>query len=183
MDGSKVCSDSLTSVARPASVSTGRPSWRLWRGTTPNWRRRCSSPPPTSNSGSSSWRLIRRRPRGSTSGSGFVAALGNVQTPDWSRLDPDVCSLQVTELECVSGHTTVIKSQKTELNRTIEELEAALKAKEEVPRSSETKNLKLLMDWNISSHLTSRSWRASKQRWSIPTSSRSKKIHSHRNWR
>lgn len=41
-------------------------------------------------------------------------------------------SLQVTELECVSGQTTVIKSQKTELNQTIEELESALKAKEEV---------------------------------------------------
>lgn len=39
---------------------------------------------------------------------------------------------QVTELECVSGQTTVIKSQKTELNQTIEELELALKAKEEV---------------------------------------------------
>ncbi|XP_073333465.1 homer protein homolog 1-like [Pagrus major] len=38
---------------------------------------------------------------------------------------------RVTELECVSGQTTVIKSQKTELNRTIEELEVALKAKEE----------------------------------------------------
>ncbi|XP_017297189.1 homer protein homolog 1-like isoform X2 [Kryptolebias marmoratus] len=38
---------------------------------------------------------------------------------------------RVTELECVSGQTTVIKSQKTELNRTIEELELALKAKEE----------------------------------------------------
>lgn len=38
----------------------------------------------------------------------------------------------MTELECVSGQTTVIKSQKTELNRTIEELELALKAKEEV---------------------------------------------------
>ncbi|KAA8584334.1 hypothetical protein FQN60_008119, partial [Etheostoma spectabile] len=37
----------------------------------------------------------------------------------------------VTELECVSGQTTVIKSQKTELNQTIEELESALKAKEE----------------------------------------------------
>uniref|UniRef100_A0A3Q2E738 Homer scaffold protein 1 n=1 Tax=Cyprinodon variegatus TaxID=28743 RepID=A0A3Q2E738_CYPVA len=41
---------------------------------------------------------------------------------------------RVTELECVSGQTTVIKSQKTELNRTIEELELALKAKEEVRR-------------------------------------------------
>lgn len=39
---------------------------------------------------------------------------------------------QVTELECVSGQTTVIKSQKTELNQTIEELELELKAKEEV---------------------------------------------------
>ncbi|XP_041826627.1 homer protein homolog 1-like [Melanotaenia boesemani] len=38
---------------------------------------------------------------------------------------------RVTELECVSGQTTAIKSQKTELNRTIEELELALKAKEE----------------------------------------------------
>ncbi|XP_059213346.1 homer protein homolog 1-like isoform X1 [Centropristis striata] len=38
---------------------------------------------------------------------------------------------RVTELECVSGQTTVIKSQKTELNQTIEELESALKAKEE----------------------------------------------------
>lgn len=38
----------------------------------------------------------------------------------------------MTELECVSGQTTGIKSQKTELNRTIEELELALKAKEEV---------------------------------------------------
>lgn len=32
----------------------------------------------------------------------------------------------------MSGQTTVIKSQKTELNQTIEELESALKAKEEV---------------------------------------------------
>ncbi|XP_031658836.1 homer protein homolog 1 isoform X1 [Oncorhynchus kisutch] len=39
---------------------------------------------------------------------------------------------RVTELECVSGQTPVIKSQKTELNQTIEELESALKAKEEV---------------------------------------------------
>lgn len=39
---------------------------------------------------------------------------------------------QVTELECVSSQTTAIKSQKTELNQTIEELEAALRAKEEV---------------------------------------------------
>lgn len=38
---------------------------------------------------------------------------------------------RVTELECVSGQTTVIKSQKTELNHTIEELELALRAKEE----------------------------------------------------
>uniref|UniRef100_A0A8D3DZI6 Homer scaffold protein 1 n=1 Tax=Scophthalmus maximus TaxID=52904 RepID=A0A8D3DZI6_SCOMX len=38
---------------------------------------------------------------------------------------------RVTELECVSSQTTVIKSQKTELNQTIEELELALKAKEE----------------------------------------------------
>ncbi|XP_070780567.1 homer protein homolog 1-like [Enoplosus armatus] len=38
---------------------------------------------------------------------------------------------RVTELECVSGQTTVIKSQKTELNQTIEELESALRSKEE----------------------------------------------------
>ncbi|XP_062867195.1 homer protein homolog 1 isoform X2 [Trichomycterus rosablanca] len=38
---------------------------------------------------------------------------------------------RVTELECVSGQTTVIKTQKTELNQTIEELEVTLKAKEE----------------------------------------------------
>uniref|UniRef100_H3D7H6 WH1 domain-containing protein n=1 Tax=Tetraodon nigroviridis TaxID=99883 RepID=H3D7H6_TETNG len=36
---------------------------------------------------------------------------------------------QVTELECVSSQTTAIKSQKTELNLTIEELEAALKVR------------------------------------------------------
>lgn len=39
---------------------------------------------------------------------------------------------QVTELECVSAQTSVIKTQKTELNQTIEELEAELKAKEQV---------------------------------------------------
>ncbi|XP_073791693.1 homer protein homolog 1 isoform X1 [Danio rerio] len=38
---------------------------------------------------------------------------------------------RVTELECVSGQTTGIKTQKSELNQTIEELEAELKAKEE----------------------------------------------------
>ncbi|KAM9307451.1 homer protein homolog 1 [Pholidichthys leucotaenia] len=38
---------------------------------------------------------------------------------------------RVTELECVSGQTTGIKSHKMELNRTIEELEVALNAKEE----------------------------------------------------
>lgn len=43
-----------------------------------------------------------------------------------------VCVFQVTELECVSGQTTAIKTQKSELNRTVEELEEALKAKEEV---------------------------------------------------
>lgn len=41
-------------------------------------------------------------------------------------------ALQVTELECVSGHSTATRSQKTELSRTAEELEEALKAKEEV---------------------------------------------------
>ncbi|KAG7481402.1 homer protein homolog 1-like isoform X1 [Megalops cyprinoides] len=38
---------------------------------------------------------------------------------------------RVTELECMSGQTNVIKSHKTELNQTIEELESTLKAKEE----------------------------------------------------
>lgn len=38
---------------------------------------------------------------------------------------------RVTELECVSGQTTAIKTQKTELNKTIEELELALRDKEE----------------------------------------------------
>ncbi|MGH0169802.1 UNVERIFIED_CONTAM: hypothetical protein FKN15_057825, partial [Acipenser sinensis] len=37
----------------------------------------------------------------------------------------------VTELECVSAQANAIKSHKTELNQTIEELEATLKAKEE----------------------------------------------------
>lgn len=40
--------------------------------------------------------------------------------------------LQVTELECQSTQTPVIKSQKTELNQTIEELENTLRDKEEV---------------------------------------------------
>ncbi|XP_015221096.1 homer protein homolog 1b isoform X2 [Lepisosteus oculatus] len=38
---------------------------------------------------------------------------------------------RVTELECMSGQANVIKSHKTELNQTIEELESTLKAKEE----------------------------------------------------
>uniref|UniRef100_A0A3Q0T5H0 Homer protein homolog 1 n=1 Tax=Amphilophus citrinellus TaxID=61819 RepID=A0A3Q0T5H0_AMPCI len=38
---------------------------------------------------------------------------------------------KVTELECQSNQTPVIKSQKTELNQTIEELESALRDKEE----------------------------------------------------
>ncbi|XP_077593161.1 homer protein homolog 1 isoform X1 [Stigmatopora nigra] len=38
---------------------------------------------------------------------------------------------RVTELECVSGQSTAVKSEKTQLNRTIEELEASLKAKED----------------------------------------------------
>nr|XP_057920474.1 homer protein homolog 1-like isoform X4 [Doryrhamphus excisus] len=38
---------------------------------------------------------------------------------------------RVTELECVSGQSTTARSDKTELNRTIEELEEALKAKED----------------------------------------------------
>ncbi|XP_069043281.1 homer protein homolog 1b isoform X3 [Lepisosteus oculatus] len=39
---------------------------------------------------------------------------------------------RVTELECMSGQANVIKSHKTELNQTIEELESTLKAKEEL---------------------------------------------------
>ncbi len=38
----------------------------------------------------------------------------------------------MTELECQSNQTPVIKSQKTELNQTIEELETTLRDKEEV---------------------------------------------------
>lgn len=38
---------------------------------------------------------------------------------------------RVTELECMSGQTNVIKTHKTELNHTIEELETTLKTKEE----------------------------------------------------
>lgn len=41
-------------------------------------------------------------------------------------------SFQVTELECQSNQTLVVKSQKTELNQTIEELENTLRDKEEV---------------------------------------------------
>ena len=38
----------------------------------------------------------------------------------------------MTELECQSNQSPVIKSQKTELNQTIEELENTLRDKEEV---------------------------------------------------
>lgn len=38
----------------------------------------------------------------------------------------------MTELECQSNQTPAIKSQKTELNQTIEELENALRDREEV---------------------------------------------------
>ncbi|KAG9355074.1 hypothetical protein JZ751_001787 [Albula glossodonta] len=47
---------------------------------------------------------------------------------------------RVTELECMSGQTNVIKSHKTELNQTIEELESTLKTKEE---ETETRNKEL----------------------------------------
>lgn len=73
----------------PASVSTGRPNWRRWRGTMPNWRRLCWSQRLTSNSGNSSWRPIRKRQRGYTSG--YDSAQDRV--PVWSGLDSDVCSL------------------------------------------------------------------------------------------
>lgn len=56
----------------------------------------------------------------------------------WSCMDLSldkhvvVFFFQVTELECQSNQTPVIKSQKTELNQTIEELENTLRDKEEV---------------------------------------------------
>ncbi|CAB1332602.1 unnamed protein product [Coregonus sp. 'balchen'] len=53
---------------------------------------------------------------------------------------------RVTELECVSGQMTVIKSQKTELNQTIEELESALKSKEELEREAFRKSLRTLLE-------------------------------------
>lgn len=40
--------------------------------------------------------------------------------------------LQVTELECVSSQANAVHTHKTELNQTIQELEATLKKKEEV---------------------------------------------------
>lgn len=89
-----------------------------------------------SSSGNNSWRPIRRRQRGYTNGYQLrhyicygmeVLRRLIAWTDGWPAF-----VFQVTELECVSGQTTVIKSQKTELNQTIEELEAALKAKEEV---------------------------------------------------
>lgn len=43
-----------------------------------------------------------------------------------------VLGLQVSELESQSSQANAIKCQKTELNKTIEELEATLKTKEEV---------------------------------------------------
>ena len=45
---------------------------------------------------------------------------------------PPPLSPQVTELECQSNQSPVIKSQKAELNQTIEELENTLRDKEEV---------------------------------------------------
>lgn len=119
----------------PASVSTGRQSWRRSRGTTPSWRQLCSSPRQTSSSGNNSLQPIRRKPSGYTNGyrrtdESVAASPCQQEIPVYSV----VCVFQVTELECVSGQTTAVRSQKTELNRTIEELELDLKAKEEVWR-------------------------------------------------
>lgn len=65
----------------------------------------------------------------------------------------------MTELECVSGQTTVIKTQKTELNRTIEELEAALRAKEEVQRRSGEGSGGQAKGQTLSKFCLFRSWR------------------------
>lgn len=71
----------------------------------------------------------------------------------------DVC--QVTELECVSGQTAGIKTQKTELNQTIEELEAELKAKEEVRRSLKHTSADLHTNLEVlSPFLPHRNWRS-----------------------
>lgn len=98
----------------------------------------------------------------------------------------------------MSGQTTGIKSQKTELNRTIEELELALKAKEEVQgvlvRPTGLKSW-ILHAWTLIGAFTicselytlsdhaCRSWRDLKQRWRVPMSLGPKEIPSHRGYR
>lgn len=52
----------------------------------------------------------------------------------------------MTELECQSNQTPVIKSQKTELNQTIEELENTLRDKEEVSCVCESERSNLSID-------------------------------------
>lgn len=122
-----------------------------------------------SNSGNSSWRPIRRKLRGYTKGYDCE--------PRWDEVglardchDCSVC-VQVTELECVSSQTTAIKSQKTELNLTIEELEAALKTKEEVRREANEEKRSFYP--NII--FVFRNYICSKLKWRVPTSSRLRK--------
>ncbi|CAB1433791.1 unnamed protein product [Pleuronectes platessa] len=55
----------------------------------------------------------------------------NSGSSSWHQDEAKRLYKRVTELECVSGQTTVIKSQKSEPNQTIEELELDLRAKEE----------------------------------------------------
>lgn len=76
----------------------------------------------------------------------------------------------MTELECVSGQSTAARSAKTELNRTIEEMEAALKAKEDVRFAAITPRL-LNRNFGSSRSFVSgdRSWSVSKQRCRVPT--------------
>jgi len=65
---------------------------------------------------------------------------------------------QVTELECVSGQTAGVKTQKAELNQTIEELEAELKAKEEV--RGHTITTQTLLYTGLSVFVPHRNWRS-----------------------
>lgn len=131
-----------------------------------------------SNSGNSSWQPIRRRPRGCTKGYDSARHGEEVGSAQDRRIVSFV--FQVTELECVSSQTTAIKSQKTELNQTIEELEAALRSKEEV-RGDEGNgppypNIHRLC-------ICFRNYRNSKLKWRVPTGSRLRKTRSRSNCR
>lgn len=61
----------------------------------------------------------------------------------------------MTELECQSNQTPVIKSQKTELNQTIEELENTLRDKEEVCVLCDRVEY---LAWNLMAHATPATW-------------------------